>query len=149
MDRLIDKVSSQFEPAMTRIDKKVLSLNSIVTKMLQDIQGVKSRQDMLFIKHDRIQSTLSGTVPTLCSPSTERAVVAWSPSPQPMFIPTRNHLFVQHYQSPAIYSTPIVHTPSTSNPPPVSEVLAQMKNVAAETRQSNAFPEVSNIDIEF
>ena len=86
MDKLsvyVDRLFSCVEPTMSMlrmIDGKVVSLETMTGQLVQDMQGLKSRQDMLFIKQDQIQSTLSGHFPpTIRSPSSGTAV-AWSPS---------------------------------------------------------------------
>ena len=98
----MDKISSQLEPwilMMKHIDRRVMSLETMMCQNVQDMQGLKNRLDMVYVKQDRIQSTLAGDVPyqshSFRSPtgSIDRGV-AWSPSPH----------------TPGIYSPPYLST---------------------------------------
>ena len=113
----VDRLFSCVEPTtsmLRMIDGKVVSLETMTGQLVQDMQGLKSRQDMLFVKQDRIQSTLSGQFPPIIrSPSSETAV-AWSPSPRhsSMISPTCI------YPSPVKCALAINATPSAVNPIP-------------------------------
>ena len=125
MDRLFSCV--EHTTSMLRmIAGKVVSLETITGQLVQDMQGLKSRQDMLLVKQDRIQSTLSGHfTPIIRSPSSETAV-AWSPSPRhaSMISPTCI------YPSPATKPLAINATPSALNPiPQTPQVIALAINL--------------------
>jgi hypothetical protein len=135
MDRIsafIDKMSSQMEPAMSMIDKRLLSLESTVSQVAQDIQGLKRRQDMLFIEQDHIQSTLTGDVPksSLRSPSVETAV-AWSPPSNYLFTPT---LPIYSGQQPSVIPSPFEHAVTTASSVPQSVMSAPLVSTPAATQ---------------
>ena len=63
---------------MKDFDRRFASIEGLVGEVVRDVQGLKNRLDMVYVRQDRIQSTLAGSVPPsriFCSPSIDTAVV--------------------------------------------------------------------------
>ena len=55
MDAKADKIYAQLVPWMAmmgNIDRRVLSLETMVTEVAQDMQSLKNRLDMMYVKQD-------------------------------------------------------------------------------------------------
>ena len=66
LDAKTDCISTQFkrfvaiiEPRIVQLSNEVTPLKQLVSDLVQEMQSLKSRQDMMYIKQDRIQSTLA------------------------------------------------------------------------------------------
>ena len=66
LDGKTDRVSARFErfgaiiePKVLQVSEEVLQLKTLLSELVEDMKGLKNRQDMMYIKQDRIQSTLA------------------------------------------------------------------------------------------
>ena len=135
LDAKTDRVSAQFErfgtiiePKVLQVSEEVLQLKTLVSELVEDMKGLKNRQDMLYIKQDRIQSPLAeghGSIQDFRSASKETSLV-YTPSPGFVSPPAPNAV-----ATPALYQSMPKFTSPTCRVPPAIDLTQQAQDISA------------------